>query len=140
MLVVLIFLLQLKVKTDAIKKIMLELLIVNGIIYSFLQGWNPHPPPFSERMPPFWVSPSFWSKFKNLPPLSESHPNWCIKIVRNTSKWRCYVSYYTKSIENIINITLFTFRLNSVFYYLHFLWLDKHETFLIIRLSILMCI
>ena len=27
----------------------------------------------------------------------------------------CYVSYYTKSIENIINFTLFTFTLNSVF-------------------------
>ena len=34
MLVVLIFLLQLKVKTEAINKIMLELLIVNGIIVS----------------------------------------------------------------------------------------------------------
>ena len=71
--------------------------------------------PLFLRKPPFWVPPSFWSKFKKLPPLSESHPNWCMKIVRNTIKWRCYVSYYTKSIENIINITLFTFRLNSVF-------------------------
>ena len=27
----------------------------------------------------------------------------------------CYVSHYTKSIENTINITLFTFRRNYVF-------------------------
>ena len=33
------------------------------IIHSFFQGWNP--------------PSSFWSKFKMLPPLSESHPNWC---------------------------------------------------------------
>ena len=71
-------------------------------------------PPFSEGSP-FLGTPSFWSKFKKLPPLSESHPNWCMQIVWNTLKWRCYISYYTKSIENIINITLFTFRLNSVF-------------------------
>ena len=132
MLVVLIFLSQLKVKTDAIKKIMLELLIVNGIIHSFLQGWNA-PPPFLRECPLSGYPPLSEANLK-IYPLSESHPNWCIKIVRNTSKWRCYVSYYTKSIENIINITLFTFRLNSVFYYLHFLWLDKHETFLIMRL------
>ena len=73
---------------------------------------------------PLWVPPSFWSKFKKFPPFSECHPDWCMQIVRNTIKWRCYVLYYTKSIENIINITVFTFRLNSVFYYLHFLWLD----------------
>ena len=30
-------------------------------------------------------------------------------------KCRCYVSYCTKSIENIIIITFYTFRLNSVF-------------------------
>ena len=35
--------------------------------HSFLQGWNPS---FSGG------TPSFWSKFKKLPPLSESHPNW----------------------------------------------------------------
>ena len=27
----------------------------------------------------------------------------------------CYVSYYTKSIQNTINFTLFTFTLKSVF-------------------------
>ena len=82
--------------------------------HSFLQDWNF---PFTEG------TPSFWSKFKKLPLLSESHPNWCMEIVWNTLKRTCYVSYYTKSIENIINITLFTFRLNSVFYYVQFLWL-----------------
>ena len=40
--------------------------------------------PLFLRKPPFWVPPSFWSKFKKLPPLSESHPNWCMQIVRNT--------------------------------------------------------
>ena len=67
------------------------------------------------REPPFLGTPSFWSKFEMLPPLSESHPNWYMQIVRNTIKWRCYVSYYSKSIENIISSTLFTSRLNSVF-------------------------
>ena len=28
--------------------------------------------------PPFLVTPLFWSKFKKLPPLSESHPNCCM--------------------------------------------------------------
>ena len=70
---------------------------------------------FLREPPPFWVPPSFWSKYEMLPPLSESHPNWYMQIVRNTIKWRCYVSYYSKSIENIISSTLFTFRLNSVF-------------------------
>ena len=80
--------------------------------HSFLQGWYPL---FSDGTPsPFWVLSSFWCKFKKLPPLSESHPNWYMQIVRNTLKWRCYLSYYTKTIENIINITLFTFRINSV--------------------------
>ena len=64
-------------------------------------------PPFSEGTPP----PSK----ANVPPLSEGHPNWCKYIVRSTLKWMCYISYYPKSIENIINITLFTSRLNSVF-------------------------
>ena len=68
--------------------------------------------------PPFLGIPFYWSKFKKLAPLplSETHPNWCMQIVRNTLKWRCYVLlYYTKSIENIINITIFNFRLSSVF-------------------------
>ena len=73
---------------------------------TFPQVWNPL---FSER------SPISDANLKNYPLLSESHPNWCMQIVWNTLKWRCYISYYTKSIENIINITLFTFRLNSVF-------------------------
>ena len=76
---------------------------------------TPPPSPFSEGTSSFWVPPSFWWKFKKLPQLCESHPNWCMQIVRNTLKWRCHNSYYTKSIGNIINITLFTFRLNSVF-------------------------
>ena len=72
----------------------------------------------------FWGNPPLSEAFlKSYPPLSEIHPNWCMQIVRNTLKWRCYVSYYTKSIENIINITLFTFRLNSIYYW-HFLWLN----------------
>ena len=64
-------------------------------------------------------------------------------MVWDTLKWRCYVSYYTKSIENIIIITLYTFSLNSVFttgslarYCLQcFCYLiykrNEHETFLI---------
>ena len=56
-------------------------------------------------------------------PLSESHPNWCMQIVRNTLKRKCYVSDYTKSIENIINITFYTLRLNSVFT-TNIFWLD----------------
>ena len=68
---------------------------------------EPHPlsgyPPLSE------------ANLKNYPPLSESHPNWCKQIVWNTLKWRSYILHYTKSIENITIITLYTFRLNSVF-------------------------
>ena len=78
----------------------------------FLQGWNL---PFCEGTLPFWVPPSFWSKFKNYPPFSESYSNWCIQILWNTLKWRSYISYFTKSIENIITITLYTSMLNSVF-------------------------
>ena len=37
-----------------------------------------------------------------------------MQIVRNILN-EGYVSYYTKSIEDIINITLFTFRHNSEF-------------------------
>ena len=65
--------------------------------------------------------PSPSSLLYSYPSLSEGHPNWCMQIVRNTWQWRRYISYYTKSIENIF--TLFTFRLNFAFYYLHFLWL-----------------
>ena len=49
--------------------------------HSFLQGWKL---PFSEgaptpSLPPsFCVPRSFWSKFKKLHLLSESHPNWCM--------------------------------------------------------------
>ena len=42
--------------------------LVKTKLHSFLQGWNP----------PFLGTPSFWSKFKKLPPLSQSHPNWCM--------------------------------------------------------------
>ena len=62
-------------------------------------------------------SPLSEANCKSYPPLSESYPNWSKQIVINTLKWRCYVSYYTKSTENIINNTLFTFRLNSVFFF-----------------------
>ena len=42
--------------------------LVKTKLHSFLQGWNP----------PFLGTRSFWSKFKKLPPLSQSHPNWCM--------------------------------------------------------------
>ena len=45
-------------------------------IHSFTQTWNP--PCSSEGTPPFLGTSSFWSKFKKLPPLSESHLNWCM--------------------------------------------------------------
>ena len=70
---------------------------------------------FKGTPPPFWITPSFWRKFKKLPLLSESHPNWCMQIAWNTLKWRTYISYYTKSIEDIVIITLYRFWLNSVF-------------------------
>ena len=50
------------------------------------------------------ITPSFWEPSKSV------HEN-CMKHL----KWRRYISYYTKSIENIIIITLYIFRLNSVF-------------------------
>ena len=79
--------------------------IVSIIDHSFLQCWNP---PFLREPPlPFWVH----SSLKSVPPLSESNPNWCMQVVRNTLKWRYYVSYYTQWIENIINIALLTFTL-----------------------------
>ena len=81
-------------------------------LHSFLQCWNP----------PFLMNPLFSgypslseANLKSYRPVSESYPNWCTQTVRNTLKWRCYVSYYNKSIESIINITLFTLGLNSVF-------------------------
>ena len=82
---------------------------------SFLQGRN-HPPPFFfEGTPPFWVPPSFWRKFKNLP-LSFWQRSKLVHVnCKKHFKMKVYVSYYTKSTENTINITLFTFRLNSVF-------------------------
>ena len=46
--------------------------------------------------------------------LSNSHPNWCMQVVWNTLKWRRYILYY-KSIKNVIIITLYIFRLKSVF-------------------------
>ena len=48
----------------------------NNLAHSFLQGCNCH---FSEGPPPFSrYPPSFWSKFRKLSPLSESHPNCCM--------------------------------------------------------------
>ena len=34
--------------------------------------------PFSEGTPPFWVPPLPESNLKSYPPLSNSHPNWCM--------------------------------------------------------------
>ena len=65
---------------------------------------------------PFLREPSsFWSKFKKLSPSFWQpsklvHVN-CIKHFK--MKMLCFVLY--KSIENVIIITLYTFRLNSVF-------------------------
>ena len=43
------------------------------IYHSFLQSWNPPPPP------PFWEPPLSEANLKSPPPpLSESHPNWCM--------------------------------------------------------------
>ena len=76
--------------------------------HSFLQGWNP-PPPFLREPPSFWsklkmLPPSFWQPSKLL------HVN-CIKHFK--MKVLRFVLY--KSIENIIIITHYAFRLNSVF-------------------------
>ena len=73
-----------------------------GLEHSFSEG-PPSPPP----------TPLSDADLKSYPPLSDSHPNLCMQIVRNILKWRCYVSYYTKSIENIINLTLFIFLLSG---------------------------
>ena len=117
--------------------------------HSFLQGENP---PFL-REPSLSGHPPFSeANLKNYPPLSDSHPNWCMKIVWTILKWRTYISYYTTLIENIINITLYTFRLNSVFttdsLVTYCLWCFsylickriEHETFLITILLNLMCL
>ena len=65
-------------------------------------------PVFWGNPPPLSGYPLFLKQIKKVPPppLSESHPNWCMQIVRNTLKWRCYILYYTKSTENIITVFL----------------------------------
>ena len=73
--------------------------------YISLQVWNP----------PFLGTPYFWSKFKKLlpsfwQPTKLVHVN-CIKHFK--MKVLRFVLY--KPIENFIIITLYTFRLNSVF-------------------------
>ena len=57
----------------------------NGTIVSSRVG----PPPFFFflREPPhFWVPPFSEANLKSYPPFSESYPNWCMQIVRNTFK------------------------------------------------------
>ena len=86
-------------------------------IHSFLQGWSP-------------LFSIFWGNLPNLPPphtlsryppLSEANfKNYpfflrAIQIGAYTLKWRSYILYYTKLIENVIIITIYTFRINSVF-------------------------
>ena len=56
--------------------------------------------------------PSFWNKFKKLSTSFWEPSKLVHVIVKNTLESRRYLLYYTKSIENIINITIFTFRLN----------------------------
>ena len=69
-------------------------------IVSFRIGTPSCPPFLGEPSPPQFVCTlSFWSKLKTLPLFLRA-----IQIVE-----------FTKSIENIIIITLYTFRLNSVF-------------------------
>ena len=84
------------------------------------------PPPFLREPSPLLSGypPLSEANLKSYPSLSEIHPNWCMQIIRNTLKWRCYVSNYTKSIENIINITLFYFQAQLCICHWHFLWLD----------------
>ena len=100
------------------KRINFHIYIYIYIYIYFHQGWNcpsfvrePQPPPLSFPGYPFLSE----ANLKSYLPLSQIHRKWCMQIVRNTLKWRCYVSYHTKSIKNIINIALFTFRLNFVF-------------------------
>ena len=85
-------------------------------MHSFLQGWNP-------RLSPFWVPPPpspptlllFLKQIKKVTPSFWEPSKLVLQIVWNTLKRKCYASYYTKSIESIIIITLYTFKLNSVF-------------------------
>ena len=43
--------------------------------------------------PPRLKPPLSEANIKSYPPLFEIHPNWCMQIVRDTLKWRCYISY-----------------------------------------------
>ena len=58
-------------------------------VHSFLQGWNL---PFSEGTPLSGYPPLSDANLKSYPPPppspppAESHPNWCMQIVRNTLK------------------------------------------------------
>ena len=56
------------------------------------------PPLFLGKAPLSGYAPLSEANLKSYPPLFESHPKWCMEIVRNTLKWRCYVLYYAKSI------------------------------------------
>ena len=82
----------------------------SALCHSFFQGWNP-PHRFPEGISPFLVTPIFLKQILKITPSFWG----CMQIVWKTLKWRSYISYYTKSIKNIIIITLYTFRLNSVF-------------------------
>ena len=64
-------------------------------------------------------TPVFWG---NPPPIQGTPPPMFMRAIQigackfyETLKWRFYVLYYTKSIEENIIITLYTFRLTSVF-------------------------
>ena len=78
----------------------------------FLTGLEP--PPFSGNPALFLGTLLFLKQIQKIippPPLPPDfwEPSW------NTLKWGSYISYCTKLIENIIIITLYTFRRNSVF-------------------------
>ena len=77
----------------------------------------PPPPGFSEGTPPFWVPPLSEANLKSYPLFLRTIQIGACKLyyMYYSLKCRCYVSYCTKSIENIIVITFYTFRLNSVF-------------------------
>ena len=76
--------------------------ITRQYFYNFLHGWNP---PFLRAPPvPFQGTPSFWNKFKKSRHLSDSHPNCCMWIVRNTLKWRCYALYFQLRISSLLFI------------------------------------
>ena len=93
--------------------------VTHTFYQSFLQGWDPTF--FEDPLPPFWVPyplseanlesypplpplPSFWEPSKLIDANCKKH--FKTKVLR-------FALY--KSTENIINIILFTFRLNSVF-------------------------